>query len=111
MALTVDRTAAQVGRVSDEDAADLRRFLAAVFSRGESPGARRWIGNPAALPSGRSYRAEDWQSRLIAPCLAVGLLTAPTRNGEGYGVNRCGYVVAEPTAGRSDTYPAVGLTM
>ena len=84
LALVTHREANRAELTTQDDAADLLRFLACVFVRNESPGARRWTGSAARLPSGRTFRAEDWQTKLIQPCLAIGALMAPERNGAPY---------------------------
>lgn len=82
--LTAHREATRAELASTDDASDLLRFLACVYLRGESCGARRWTGSAARLPSGRTYRADDWQARLIGPCVKVGALMPPDRNGAPY---------------------------
>ena len=84
LALVAHREVNRAELTTQDNAADLLRFLSAVYVRGETPGARRWTGSAAKLPSGRTYRAEDWQARLIGPCLQVGALMPPSTAGTGY---------------------------
>lgn len=84
LALVAHREANRSQIATEDDASDLLRFAAAVWLRHESPGARRWVGSAGRLPSGRAYRADDWQNRLVLPCVQVGALLPPERNGAPY---------------------------